>query len=108
MRGGNGQQVNREGVTRVVLVPGNVWRIGLVVIGLIVLFAVGRFVLGEGASLIFTAVMAWFISLAMEPAVSRLARHMPRGAATGLVLLAVVLFLVVFYPEAFCCFIDSM
>ena len=97
MRGGNGQQVNREGVTRVVLVPGNVWRIGLVVIGLIVLFAVGRFVLGEGASLIFTAVMAWFISLAMEPAVSRLARHMPRGAATGLVLLAVVLFLVVFF-----------
>lgn len=97
MRGGNGQQVNREGVTRVVLVPGNVWRIGLVVIGLIVLFAVGRFVLGEGASLIFTAVMAWFISLAMEPAVGRLARHMPRGAATGLVLLAVVLFLVVFF-----------
>lgn len=33
----------------------------------------------------------------MEPAVSRLARHMPRGAATGLVLLAVVLFLVVFF-----------
>lgn len=97
MRGGDGQQANREGVTRVVLVPGNVWRIGLVVIGLIVLFAVGRFVPGEGASLIFTAVMAWFISLAMEPAVSRLARHMPRGAATGLVLLAVVLFLVVFF-----------
>lgn len=97
MRGGDGQQANREGVTRVVLVPGNVWRIGLVVIGLIVLFAVGRFVLGEGASLIFTAVMAWFISLAMEPAVGRLARHMPRGAATGLVLLAVVLFLVVFF-----------
>ena len=97
MRGGDGQQANREGVTRVVLDPGNVWRIGLVVIGLIVLFAVGRFVLGEGASLIFTAVMAWFISLAMEPAVSRLARHMPRGAATGLVLLAVVQFLVVFF-----------
>lgn len=97
MRGGDGQQANREGVTRVVLVPGNVWRIGLVVIGLIVLFAVGRFVLSEGASLIFTAVMAWFISLAMEPAVGRLARHMPRGAATGLVLLAVVLFLVVFF-----------
>lgn len=97
MRGGNGQQANRTDVTRVVLVPGNVWRIGLVVIGLIVLFAVGRFVLSEGASLIFTAVMAWFISLAMEPAVGRLARHMPRGAATGLVLLAVVLFLVVFF-----------
>ena len=97
MRGGDGQQANREGMTRVVLVPGNVWRIGLVVIGLIVLFAVGRFVLGEGASLIFTAVMAWFISLAMEPAVSRLAHRMPRGAATGVVLLGVVLFLVVFF-----------
>jgi predicted PurR-regulated permease PerM len=97
MRAGNGHQVNREGVTRVVLDPGNVWRIGLVAIGLIVLFTVGRFVLTEGASLIFTAVMAWFISLAMEPAVSRLAHRMPRGAATGLVLLGVVLFLVVFF-----------
>lgn len=97
MRAGNGQQVNREGVTRVVLVPGNVWRIGLVVIGLIVLFAVGRFVLSQGASLIFTVVMAWFISLAMEPAVSRLSHRIPRGAATGLTLLGVVLFLVAFF-----------
>lgn len=97
MRATNHRRATRGDVTRVVFEPGNVWRIGMVVIGLIVLFAIGRFVLGQGASLIFTAVMAWFISLAMEPAVSPLARRMPRGAATGLVLLAVVLFLVVFF-----------
>jgi predicted PurR-regulated permease PerM len=77
--------------------PGNVWRIGLVVLGLIALTLVIRFILGEGSSLIFTAFMAWFVSLAMEPAVSRLARHMPRGVATGLVLLGVVAFLGIFF-----------
>ena len=84
-------------VRRVMLDPGNVWRIGLVVLGLIALTLVIRFVLGEGSSLIFTAFMAWFVSLAMEPAVSRLARHMPRGVATGLVLLGVVAFLGIFF-----------
>jgi predicted PurR-regulated permease PerM len=82
---------------RVLLDPGNVWRIGLVVIALIVLTVVVRFVLMQGSSLIFTAVMAWFASLAMEPAVSRLARRMRRGAATGLVFAGVIAFLVVFF-----------
>ena len=50
-----------------------------------------RFVLERGSSLIFTVVMAWFASLAMEPAVSRLARRMPRGAATGVVMAAYLL-----------------
>ena len=53
--------------TRFLLDPGNVWRIGLVVIALIALVTVVRFVLGEGSSLIFTVVMAWFASLAIEP-----------------------------------------
>lgn len=82
---------------RVELDPANVWRVGLVVIGLIVLFAVVRFVLDLGSSLLFTVVMAWFFSLAMEPAVGRLAQHMRRGAATGLVMLGVVVFLGVFF-----------
>jgi predicted PurR-regulated permease PerM len=77
--------------------PGNIWRIGLVVIALIALVIVVRFVLEQGSSLIFTVVMAWFASLAIEPAVSRLARHMPRGAATGLVMAGVVAFLVLFF-----------
>jgi predicted PurR-regulated permease PerM len=83
--------------SRVLLDAGNVWRIGWVVVALIALIMVIRFVLEQGSSLIFTVVMAWFASLAMEPAVSRLARRMPRGAATGLVMAGVVLFLVVFF-----------
>ena len=82
---------------RVLLDPGNIWRIGLVVVALIALVVVVRFVLQQGSSLIFTVVMAWFASLAMEPAVSRLARRMPRGAATGTVMAGVVVFLVVFF-----------
>ena len=87
----------RAGVPRRVLLdPGNIWRIGFVIIGLIVLTMVVRFILSQGSSLIFVVVMAWFASLALEPAVSRLARHMPRGAATGIVMASVVLFLVLF------------
>lgn len=83
--------------TRVLLDPGNIWRIGWVVIGLVVLVLVLEFILGRGRSLIFLIVMAWFGSLAMEPAVSRLSSRMPRGAATGLVMFSVVAFLVLFF-----------
>lgn len=97
MRPSSDNRVSRTDVTRVVLDPGNVWRIGMVVIALILLFMMGQFILGRGASVFFIALMAWFGSLAMEPAVSRLARRMRRGPATGLVLLSVVLFLVIFF-----------
>jgi predicted PurR-regulated permease PerM len=97
----NGRMVTRGEtrgeVRRVVLDPGNVWRVGFVVLGLIALALVLRFVLGHGSSLIFVVFMAWFGSLAMEPAVGRLARRMPRGAATALVALGVVVFLGVFF-----------
>ena len=83
--------------TRVLLDPANIWRIGWVVIGLIVLVLVLEFILGRGRSLIFLIVMAWFGSLAIEPAVSRLANRMPRGAATGVVMGGVVAFLVLFF-----------
>ena len=69
--------------TTIRLDPANVWRIGWVVIGLLALVAVLQFVLGRGSALIFTVVMAWFASLAIEPLVSRLATRMRRGAATG-------------------------
>ena len=46
--------------------------------------------------MLFTLLMAWFASIAMEPAVGRLSRRMRRGAATGLVMLAVTVFCVVF------------
>ena len=75
---------------RVVLDPANVWRIGFVVIALGLVVALGRFVLVGGRGLLVTVLMAWFASLAIEPAVSLLARRMPRGAATGLVMLSAV------------------
>ncbi len=76
---------------RVVLDARNVWQIGFVVIALVVVMALGRFVLAGGSGLLFTVLMAWFASLAIEPAVARLSRRMPRAAATGLVMLTTVL-----------------
>ena len=77
--------------------PRNVWKTGLVVLAVIALAVVVTAVLRAGGSLLFTVFLAWFVSLAMEPAVSRFAKRMPRGLATGLVLLCVVTFLGVFF-----------
>jgi hypothetical protein len=88
-----------EGVprrTRIVVEPQALWRPGLVVIGLIILYSFGSFVLHDGGSVLFQIIMAWLASIAMEPAVSRLARHMRRGLATGVVMLGVVVFAVLF------------
>jgi predicted PurR-regulated permease PerM len=73
---------------RVLLVPSNMWRVGLTLAALVALVLLLRFVLADGGSVLFTVVMAWFLSLAMEPAVKRLATRMPRGAATALVMAA--------------------
>ena len=85
-----------ERTVRIVLDPRNIWRIGFVVIALLAVVALGRFVLAGGSGLLFTVLMAWFASLAIEPAVGRLSHRMRRGAATGLVMLAGVAFLAVF------------
>ena len=52
--------------------------------------AIGKFILEDGGLLIFQLIMAWLASIAMEPAVGRLAQYMRRGVATGLVMIAVV------------------
>ena len=82
--------------TLVVLDLRSVWRAGGVIIVLILLYSFGSFVLHDGGSLVFQVIMAWLASIAMEPAVSRLAHHMRRGLATALVMLGVILFAVVF------------
>ena len=66
------------------------------VIALIIAYSFGSFVLHDGGSVVFQIIMAWLASIAMEPAVSRLARYMRRGLATGAVMLGVVLFAVAF------------
>lgn len=83
-------------VREIRLQPNNIWRIGWVVIGLICITMFVAFVLEDGGSVIFTVLMGWFASIAMEPAVKRLATRMRRGLATIIVMMAVVLFGVVF------------
>lgn len=76
--------------------PRNIWRVGFVVLAVVAVGLFLRFVIGDGGTVLFTLLMAWFASVAMEPAVGRLASRMPRGAATGVVMLGVVLFAVLF------------
>ncbi|MFN8158750.1 MAG: AI-2E family transporter [Candidatus Nanopelagicales bacterium] len=80
--------------------PRNVWRIGWTIFALVAIGLMIQFIIGDGGAVIFTVLMAWFASIAMEPAVAPLSRHMKRGLATGLVMLlfgiAVVVFVIVF------------
>ncbi len=84
------------GGTPITFVPRNIWRVGLVIMGLTFLYLGLRFLLEDGGTVIFTLLMSWFASIAMAPAVDRLSRHMKRGFATLLVMLAFVLFAVIF------------
>ena len=72
-----------------------VWRVGLVVMGLVALALFLRFVVTHGGSVLFTVLIAWFAALAMTPLVNRLSKHMRRGAATGVVMVGFTVFVVV-------------
>lgn len=85
-----------RGSFRVVFEAANVWRTGLVLVGVVVLALMTQFVLTNGQLVLYTILMAWFASLAMEPAVGRLAHRMRRGSATGVVMLGVLAFLLIF------------
>lgn len=74
----------------------SLWRAGWVVIALITCLAILRFVLQDGGSVIFTLVFSFLLSIAMEPAVSRLARHMRRGLATAIVLFGTIALGIIF------------
>jgi predicted PurR-regulated permease PerM len=87
--------MNQE-TREVTLRPGNVWRVGLVVLGVIALGLILQFIIRDGGSVIFTVLMAWFAAIAMAPAVNRLSRFMKRGFATILVMGAFILLMVVF------------
>jgi predicted PurR-regulated permease PerM len=86
----------RLGRHEIVLVPSNVWRIGLVVLAVIALGLILRFFVQDAGSVIFTILMSWFAAIAMAPLVNRLSRHMKRGVATILVMLAFIVLMVVF------------
>lgn len=85
-----------EGAREVTLRPGNIWRVGLVVLAVIALGLMLQFIIRDGGSVIFTVLMAWFAAIAMAPAVDRLAQRMRRGFATFIVMAAFALLMVVF------------
>jgi predicted PurR-regulated permease PerM len=89
-------RVMSEGAREVTLRPGNIWRVGLVVLAVIALGLTLQFVIRDGGSVIFTVLMAWFAAIAMAPAVDRLAQRMRRGFATFIVMAAFALLMVVF------------
>ncbi len=62
------------------------WHRTWLVVGVLVIAAFAGFVVWRGAGTLYYVVMAWFVALAMEPAVAKLATRMKRGLATGLVM----------------------
>ncbi|HYO85755.1 MAG TPA: AI-2E family transporter [Dermatophilaceae bacterium] len=76
--------------TRVTIEPRSVWRAGWTLVAVIALALLLQFVVVDGAPVLFPLVMAFFASIAMEPAVSRLSRWMPRGVAAAVTMLLVL------------------
>jgi len=76
--------------------PRNVWRVSWIVVAVLLITRFALFVLADGGSFVFTIIMSWLASIAMEPAVSRLSHRMKRGVAAMIVMCSVVLFGVVF------------
>ena len=64
----------------------SVWRAAWVVVAVIALVALARFVLSDAGSVIFSLILAFLASIAMEPAVAKLSRSMKRGFATAIVM----------------------
>ena len=80
----------------IVFDPKNVWRTSFIVLAVVAIALLLQFLLEDGGGVIFIILMAWFASIAMEPAVGRLARHMKRGFATAIVMISIIVFFVVF------------
>ncbi|MFZ1362227.1 MAG: AI-2E family transporter [Candidatus Nanopelagicales bacterium] len=77
--------------------PKNIWRAGWAVVGVVVCFSLLQFIFEDGGSVIFTVLISWFLALAMEPAVSRLAKHMKRGFATLITMVGFAICCVIFF-----------
>ena len=85
-----------KGETRSVPSLSWVWRSAWLVMAVIALSLLAYGFVSQASSTIYSITMAFFLALAMEPAVGKLATRMPRAAATGLVMGAVLLGLTIF------------
>lgn len=68
--------------------PANVWRVAWTVVAVFLVVRLLLFVHRDGGGVLGMVILAWAVSLALEPAVSRVGQHVKRGWATLLVLLA--------------------
>jgi predicted PurR-regulated permease PerM len=84
------------------------WRRTWLVVGVLLLTVLLGFFFVRGASTLYYVVMAWFVALAMEPAVAKLAQFMKRGLATGVVMLLALLFLGAFLWVFGSLFVDQV
>jgi predicted PurR-regulated permease PerM len=94
--------------TQVTFVPSNVWRTGLVVLGVIALGWFLYFLLDDGGAVLFTVLMSWFAAIAMAPLVNWLSRRMKRGAATLLVMVTAIVGAAVFFLMFGALLVDQM
>lgn len=94
--------------TQVTFVPSNVWRTGLVVLGVIALGMFLYFLLDDGGAVLFTVLMSWFAAIAMAPLVNWLSRRMKRGAATLLVMVTAIVGAAVFFLMFGALLVDQM
>ncbi len=74
----------------------NVWRTSFIVLAVVAIALLLKFLLDDGGGVIFIVLMSWFASIAMEPVVRRLAKHMRRGIATASVMLSILVFFIIF------------
>lgn len=99
---------SRPSRVQVTLLPANVWRVGLVVLGVIALGLFAKFVIEDGGGVLFTVLMSWFAAIAMAPAVRWLSRWMRRGVATMIVMVSAILFAIGFFLMFGALFVDQL
>lgn len=75
----------------------SVWRAAWVVMAVVAIGMFLRFFFSDGAPILFNVIMAFFASIAMEPAVRPLSRWMPRPVAAALMMILLGLLAVGFF-----------
>ena len=79
----------------IAITPGNARRVTIIVLAAVVLLSVATWAFQAMSSFLFLLLLAWLVSIAMEPVVLWLSgRGMKRGLATGLTMLGMLLLFV--------------
>lgn len=84
------------------------WRRAWLVVGIALLCTLVGLVIWRGSGLIINVITAWFLALAMEPAVAKLSQRMRRGVATGVVMVLAVICVIAFILVFGNLFIDQL